>query len=118
MPNGRPTRLVPDPNAASPGGDLVASRVISTKPEKLLGVMVYNSKSSQQFIQVFEESSLPANGTVPTLPAIPIAATSVLLFQFGDVGVDLDKITICNSSTAPTKTIGSADCQIVALLAA
>lgn len=109
------TPVVTVPNTG--GGNLVASRIISTVPAKLLAVMVTNTAGSIQYLQVHESATLPANGAVPKLPSVALAAgPSTTMFSFGDYGVDLDAITLCNSSTSATKTIGSADCQIVAIL--
>lgn len=109
-------RLIPDPNAASKGGALVASRIICTIPCKLLAVIVLNTNVAVRYLQVFESATLPADGDVPALPAIPVAAGGATMFQFGDHGVDLDCLTICNSSTAATKTIGGADMAMVAII--
>lgn len=97
-------------------GALVASRIISTVHAKLLSVIVYNSAAVEQFIQVHETAAVPAEGSVPALPAIPVAAGAVVQFDVGGLGIDLDAITICNSSTAATKTIGAANCAIVGIL--
>jgi len=100
------------PNAD--GGALVASRVIATSPCKLLSVIVLNTGAAQ-YIQIFESATVPANGAVPELPAVYVAASSTVQFDFLN-GVDLDACSISNSSTAATKTIGSADCAIVAII--
>lgn len=97
-------------------GALVASLLVSTVPGKLLSVVVLNTGAAQ-YLQVHESATLPANGAVPALPAIALAAgPSTTQFDLGGVGIDLDAITLCNSSTAATKTIGAADCAIVAIL--
>lgn len=106
-----PTRKIPN----SGGGQLVASRVLSTTGIKLFGLIVLNTGPAQ-FIQVHETASLPANGLYPALPSIPVAANGVTMFSFGDWGVDLDALTVCNSTTAETKTIGAANCAIVAIV--
>ena len=107
-----PTFKVPSKD----GGALVASRVISGGPCKLMALIVYNSNAAQQFIQVHELAALPADGEVSELPAIPVAGGSVTMFDFGP-GLDLDACVVCNSSTAAAKTIGAADCSIVGVLA-
>jgi hypothetical protein len=106
-----PTRKIP----SSGGGALVASRVLSTTPVKLLGLIVLNTGAAQ-FLQVHETTTLPADEAVPVLPSIPVAANGVTMFSFGDWGVDLDALTVCNSSTAATKTIGAANCAIVGIV--
>lgn len=100
------------PNAD--GGALVASRVIATAPCKLLSIIVLNTGAAQ-YIQVFESATVPANGAVPELPAVYVGATSTVQFDFLN-GVDMDAVSISNSSTAATKTIGAADCAITAII--
>ena len=107
-----PTRKVPN----SAGGALVASRVISTGGCKLLSLMIYNSNAAAQFIQIHETATLPADTAVPALPAIAVGGNSTVNVDFGSSGIDLDALTVCNSSTAATKTIGAADCAILATL--
>ena len=86
-----------------------ASRIVKSGTGILYGFTVYNSKTSSQFIQVFDATTLPADGAIPA--ALFTVATAANLgvnwipgrtFQNG--------IVICNSSTGPTKTLGSADC--------
>jgi hypothetical protein len=109
------TMIVPN----APGTSLVASRVISTRSCKLYAVIVLNTSASLQYVQIHETTSLPANGVAPKIPSIPVSPGSVVMIDVGGtVGLDLDALTICNSSTAATKTIGSADCMISAVLAA
>jgi hypothetical protein len=70
----------------------------------------YNSKASAQFIQVFDSATVPADTSVPlyTFTAAATSNFSLDLHTFGDTfGAG---IVVCNSSTGPTKTIGSADC--------
>jgi len=87
----------------------VASIFVKSGPGYLCGFTVYNSKTSSQFIQVFDAATLPADGAIP--------AVFFSVAQSADKGVDwipartfLTGCVICNSSTGPTKTIGSADC--------
>ena len=86
-----------------------ASRVVKSGTGILYGFSVYNSKAGTQFILVFDAATLPAEGSAPaavfTVPASSNLGVNWLpgrTFQNGCV--------ICNSSTGPTKTIGSADC--------
>lgn len=106
-----PTVKVP----TSGGGALVASRVLATRPCTLVGLII-NNTGAAQFIQLFESATVPANGAVPDLPAIAIAAAVTVQIDFGPDGIDFDKLAISNSTTAATKTIGAADCGIVAIM--
>lgn len=108
------TQVVPN----SPGTSLVASRVISTRPCKVFSIIVLNTLGSTQYIQVHETTSLPANGVAPKIPSFAVATGTSVVINFGPAGIDLDALTICNSSTTATKTIGSADCMISAVIAA
>lgn len=85
-----------------------ASRVVSG-PGLLYGLFVYNSNAATQFIQIHDSATLPPDGAVPalffplaTVSAYPLSWLPGRSFQRG--------IAICNSSTGPTKTIGSGDC--------
>lgn len=87
-----------------------ASLQASTTPAKVFYVKGYNSGAAQ-FIQLADAIALPANATVPLLN-IAVGAASNFTIDFGSVGLDFQNgVSICNSSTAPTKTIGSANCQ-------
>lgn len=107
-----PTRKIPN----SDGGALVASRVISTTPIKLFSLIVLNTGAAQ-YIQLFESATVPADSAVPELPAVRVGASTTTQFDFGVQGIDFDSLSVSNSSTAASKTIGSADCAIVAIVA-
>lgn len=87
-----------------------ASLVASSSSAYLCGLTVYNSSASTQFIQVHDAASLPSDTAVPEV-SFEVPATSSRAL---DYGVNPRKfftgIVVCNSSTQPTKTIGSADC--------
>lgn len=86
------------------------SRLVKAAPGTIFKITGYNSKASAQFIQCHNATSLPADTAVPE---VVITAATVANFEitFGPTGRFFSTgIVICNSSTGPTKTIGSADC--------
>ena len=87
----------------------VASMVVKTGPGILTGFSCYSSKGSAQFILVFDAATLPAEGAIPD-EVFTVGATANLGLNWIPGRTFHTGIVICNSSTGPTKTIGSADC--------
>lgn len=86
--------------------------VVKAGPALLFGLSGFNSKLSAQWIQIFDSSTVPANGAVPdviiTVPTVAnFSADWIFPGRFFNQG-----IVVCNSSTGPTLTLGSADCWI------
>ena len=89
---------------------LEASHVIKASAGRLFQLTGINTKSSAQYIQVFNSASVPADSTAPVLLAY-VPAGGNFSWDFGAAGRYFSTgISVSNSSTAATKTIGSADC--------
>jgi hypothetical protein len=88
---------------------LAASLVVKADRGTLYGLTGHNNKSSSQFIHIHDASALPANGAVPEI-IFEVPATKSFSLDYNDGREFQVGIVISNSSTAATKTIGSADC--------
>lgn len=96
-------------NHRTPG--LAASLVVFTGQGVLYGFQLYSAKTSAQFIQVFDARDVPADGAVPSV-IFTVGASSNLPVNWIPGRTFEAGCVIVNSSTAATKTIGSADCWI------
>lgn len=87
----------------------VTSLVVKASAGRLFSISGYNSKGSAQFIQVLNAATLPADTTIP-IAVMTVPTLSNFSMDFGPLGIPLSTgIVLSNSSTGPTKTIGSAD---------
>ena len=74
------------------------------------GFTVYSTKAAAQFLNVFDQATLPADTAVP-LWSWPLTANNGVGFSWAPQGREFTQgLVLCNSSTDATKTIGSADC--------
>lgn len=88
---------------------LEASRVVKVEGGTLWAIRVTNTSASAQYIQVHNTVSVPADTAVP-IETVLVAATNSVVIPFA-YGLRCDTgISLSNSSSAATKTIGSADC--------
>lgn len=97
-------------------GDSTATNsfVASTKPQKVFLLTGYSATT--QYIMVFGTNTVPANGAKCNLGPFPVSAGQFYSIDFGYYGADLDAVTVCNSTTVNTLTIGAADCTFQAVV--
>lgn len=88
---------------------LEASRVIKNASGTLWDLTIDNSKTSEQWIQLHNTTSVPADTAVPVW-IIRVAASTSVMVSFQEGMPFATGISVCNSSTAATKTVGSSDC--------
>lgn len=98
------------------GSSYVASGVIKANIGRLNGFHGYNSGGAQ-WIMIYNSATVPANGASPLI-MLHVGATSSFAWDPG-TGATGGKyftagISWSNSSTAPTKTVGAADCWLSA----
>lgn len=85
------------------------SHIVKTGKGVLVGFTALNTAVAGQFIQVFDRSTLPLDGAVPDF-VIDIGASTSRAVNWIPGRTFHTGCFICNSSTAATKTIGSANC--------
>ena len=114
------------PGRYTTGAAALASGVISATPGMLSGCEFINGNAATRYIMIFDKATVPADGTGGFTSAattgwkiiIQCAASSFCVWgmngpnttaQGGSGVVFQNGISWANSSTQPTKTIGSAD---------
>lgn len=92
-----------------------ASAVVKNSGTRIYWLVGYNGSASDQYVQIHNTTSLPANGVVPTI-SFKVMAGKNFSLAIPREGIPLGTgLVVCNSSTSATKTIGSADCLFYVL---
>lgn len=95
---------------------LVASKILKASAGTLIHLVASNTKASAQMIQIFDSATLPLDNAVP-LVSFKVPAADARSYDIPITGMPFSNgIVVCNSSTAATKTIGSADCLFLAVV--
>lgn len=86
-----------------------ASHIVKDSKGLLLFLHCFNGNAAARFLQVFDSATLPADTAIPLLSIqVPIGVSVTL--NLAPLGLICAKgITVCNSTTGGTKTIGAAD---------
>lgn len=88
---------------------LEASHIARVGRGLALQIEVYSTAG--QYILIFDSATVPPNGTAPTLKVpIKVPADGNVSYAFKLPVPFVNGLVICNSSTAATKTEGSATC--------
>lgn len=87
------------------------ARAVLSGAGRVYGFTVYSSAAAAQFILVFDRAILPSAGALATV-VFKVDATDVLGVTWLPPREFSQGCVIVNSSTAPTLTIGAADCWI------
>lgn len=98
------------PSIAIGTSALVASRVVSTGPCKLVGVTGF-SDGTAAYLMIFELAAVPANGTAAKYTIVMDAGRN-FAFQLPDA-VDLDACCIAPSSSVDTLTLVAGNHQSI-----
>lgn len=105
---------IPDSNKTATTTAVAASLVVTPSTTtnqhlRCFDIVGFNNSASDQYIQVHDAAALPANAVVP-LAVLLAPAGYQFAFSWTAGRLFANGIVVCNSSTAVTKTIGSADC--------
>lgn len=93
-----------------------ASRVLKASPGTLISLSGYNSRTTNQFVQIYNSATVPADTAVPIATFI-VYAQSNFSYDVPVTGLPMTTgISVSNSSTGPTKTIGAADIFFTAVI--
>lgn len=91
---------------SSPAGE--ASHSVA-KPATWLEVVAFNNTAATAYLMIFDDATLPANGTVPDVTAIAVGAGDTVAVDVGPDGLTFTKgVTVALSSTPLSLTLDGA----------
>lgn len=94
-------------------GIAVTGVVAKAAPGNLYTIWGLNANASTRYIQIFNATSAPADGTAPLLAPIAVISGGTFSLDLAPYARYFSTgIYICNSTTIATKTLGSADMYI------
>lgn len=98
-------------------GALAASGIIRATPGRLHQIVIVNTKNAQQYLQLFNTTTVPANGVAPNFPPILLQPNNLMTIIDNPTLGYLFTVGICwsNSTSRDTKTLGSADVWVHAI---
>jgi len=94
----------------STSNQLESSRIVKSGAGRLFGFSGTNTSASPQFILGFDRTGIPANGAVPQFVMTAEESSDFWASWTPYWRNFRDGWVFCNSSTAATLTLGSADC--------
>jgi|HubBroStandDraft_6_1064221.scaffolds.fasta_scaffold1140687_1 hypothetical protein len=100
------------------GSGLCTGYVVSTKPCKLMSLLVKLDETAPAagWVHLAQAAAVPANGTVPTYPSVPLAPGQFASVEVGAHGIDFDALSVSFSTTHPLQTLGGKYLQVYAVL--
>lgn len=87
-----------------------ASRVAKASAGSLFRFSVYNDSATPGFIHVYNSTTVPADGAIPTMTPVPIGANSYVNVSLENPFTFSNGISLAYSTTFGTKTLGAANC--------
>lgn len=94
----------------SDNSQALANSIIAASGQcRLLGFTVSSTRASGQFIQLFDQNTVPGNGAIPII-SMDILTAAAKGVSWGSSGRWMNNgVVVCNSTTQGSLTIGAAD---------
>lgn len=103
------TSQVPPTSTRANSTALEASRVIKPSAGQLYSVQIYNGGTSAFYVQLFDSTTVPADGTAPVSPPLKVMPDTTVAMDVPVIGMNFTTgIAVAASSTPTTKTVTGA----------